>query len=76
MSSKENGMLTCDVKETRNGHVVLDFGTYGQLVVAKKYLPKNVEIGTKLLVELLTELDFEKRKKSIGKAILEEIFQG
>lgn len=74
--AKGNSELSCTINRFENGQVVLDFGSYGSLTLAKKHLPKTAKQGDVLTVELLTDQAATKRKENLARAILEEILNG
>ncbi len=47
-----------------------------ELVVAKKFLDRDVKEGDVLISELMTEKRLTKRRENVARAILEEILKG
>lgn len=74
--AKTNGELRCTIKSFENGHAVLDFGPYGRLTVAKRYLPRYAKEGDSLSIEIFTDQQATRRRQHLAKAILEEILNG
>lgn len=74
--AKLNGSLSCTIDTLENGHAVLNFGSYGSLTVAKRYLPAYAKEGDTLFVELVTDEQVIRRKQHLARAILEEILNG
>lgn len=76
MTIKNNNTLQCTLDRFENGHAVLDFGTYGTLTVAKRYVPKDCKEGEAFLVEFLTSQAATRRRENLARAMLEEILNG
>lgn len=58
----------------RNEHLAkLAIENGGEMIVPQKYLPKKLNGENKVFVEILSESQYEKRRKNTAKAILSEI---
>lgn len=66
----------CIIDRFENGKAMLEFDSKQVLVIAKRYLPKNVKEGDSLQVEFLTDQLATKRRQHLAKAVLEEILNG
>lgn len=68
-----------EAKPSRDGSASPRLGQGGpaQLIkVDRKFLTGEIRIGTPLKIEILTAKQAEKRRASLGKAVLEEILNG
>ena len=54
----------------------LDIGRGKKVMLPKELLPKAVQVGDEIVVELLGQSQFNARQKNIAKAILNEILGG
>lgn len=77
MSRNIDDKLTCVLDRFENSHAVLLFKTNKsssqQLMLAKRYLPKEVKEGDVLHIKILTDKQATLDQKQIAKNILEEI---
>lgn len=65
--------LTCTIDRIELAKAVLEFENRQQLVVSKKFLPKNLAEGAVLRVEFLTDELATERRQNLARAVLEEI---
>jgi hypothetical protein len=54
----------------------LDIGRGKKAILPKELLPKAVQVGDEVVLELLGQSQFHARQKNIAKAILNEILGG
>lgn len=80
MSSKNTQPLTCVIDRFEDGQAVLIFefsqNNRRELVVPRRYLPKNVQESDILHLEIYNEIDAKERNKNLARKVLEEILQG
>lgn len=76
MSKNNFEPLTCVIDRFEGGFGILRFEKGQQIIIPKKFLPKDIKEGDILNVEFLTNEQKTERAKNLAKAILSEIFKG
>ncbi len=61
------------VKRKELGKVLFDIESGGEVALSNKLLPKDINLGDILVIEVVKEEQSIKRKKDIAKALLDEI---
>ena len=77
--SKKNDELTCKLNRFENSQGVLRFefakDNIQELVVAKRFLPKNVKEGDIILIKTFSSEEAKKYKNNLARQILGEILK-
>ena len=78
--SKNHQPLTCTLDRFEDGQAVLSFEfsphNRRELVVPKRYLPKQIREGDVLYLEIYNNQAATERRKNLARSILEEILSG
>ncbi|EKD57086.1 MAG: hypothetical protein ACD_58C00005G0002 [uncultured bacterium] len=77
--SKPDLQLTCNIDRIENDKAVLCFFSRDnrqQLILSKKYLPKDSKEGDVFNVEFLSESQLTTKNKNLAQEILKEILNG
>ena len=78
--SKKSTELTCVLDRFEDSKAVLRFDLsdhdHQELIVAKRYLPKESKEGNVFHLELFSVKDAETRRRNLAKQVLEEILKG
>lgn len=76
---KENNLI-CILDRFENSKAVLRFdlskNDQQELVVAKRFLPRDVKEGDVLYLELFSDKKAEQRRRNLAQQVLQEILQG
>lgn len=68
--------LECIVDRWVNGRAVLRFVDGQEVIVARRFLPKNVTEGQSLALQILTQEAATDEREALARAILKEILSG
>lgn len=78
--SKPTANLTCTIDRIEDQKIVVRFNLGGkdhqELVLAKKYLPKDSKEGDIFTVEFLSDRELSQKQKNLAREILREILSG
>lgn len=76
---KNNHELTAIIDRLEDGQVVLKFefapNNCKELIIPKRYLPKNVSEGVVLHFEVYNDEESTQRRKNLARQVLEEILK-
>lgn len=73
---EEDRLIRTKILKIEN-HLALLVLDDGQVIkVKRRFLPWEIKEGEEVVAEFLRPAEFEKRKKNLAKAILEEILRG
>ena len=80
MSNKKSTQLTCVFDRFEDSQAVLRFDfsdhNHQELIVAKRYLPKDAKEGSVFYLELYSDQEAESRRQNLARQVLEEILKG
>lgn len=78
--SKKTTNLTCVLDRFEDSQAVLKFDfseeNKQELVVAKRFLPKEAKEGDVFFIEIFSDKKAEERKRNLARFVLEEILKG
>lgn len=75
--SKKDNKLTCVLDRYEKSQAVLVFNiskdNIQEIILPKRYLPKEAKLGTKLHIEIFTDKLADMNQKKIAQYVLDEI---
>lgn len=71
----QNGFM-CVIDRLENGRAVLRFSDRQELVVPRRYLPRDASEGMALELQFFTEESATKKQEDLARAMLKEILGG